>query len=140
MTYYRRHVFVCENHRDGEKCCAETTVAEPVKKMRLCLKKQGAHGAGRVRINRAGCFDRCPSGPVLVVYPDNVWYRYDSAEDLQEIAESHLLHGDIVRRLQLPDNADAPAAGASANYSAVSAAKSGAANGGIGESDKTSKP
>ena len=46
---------------------------------------------------------RCAQGPVLVVYPEGVWYRYDSREDLQKIARSHLLDGEIVEALRLPD-------------------------------------
>lgn len=103
MGYYRHHVFICENQRDGEPCCKNASPVEnPVKCMRECLKQRGMHGKGRVRVNRAGCFDRCNEGPVLVVYPDGVWYRYQSADDLREIACKHLQDGDIVRRLQLP--------------------------------------
>ena len=103
MSYYRRHVFVCENMRDnGEKCCAAEKIGDnPVRFLRNCLREHQAHGKGKVRVNHAGCFDRCQQGPVIVVYPDNVWYRYESEDDLQEIAHSHLLHGKVVHRLQL---------------------------------------
>ena len=104
MSYYRHHVFVCENRRDnGEPCCgmAATGVANTVKQMRMQLKEQGEHGRGRVRVNRAGCFDRCNEGPVLVVYPEEVWYRYQSAADLHDIVREHLLQGKEVERLRL---------------------------------------
>ena len=107
VGHYRKHVFVCENRRtDGRACCAEGAAAieeGAVKVLRDCLRAEGAHGKGNVRINRAGCFDRCAQGPVLVVYPEGVWYRYDSREDLQKIARSHLLDGEIVEALRLPD-------------------------------------
>ena len=61
------------------------------------------HGAGKIRVNRAGCMDRCELGPTLVVYPDAVWYRYESESDLAEIAQRHLLGGEVVARLRLPD-------------------------------------
>lgn len=56
-----------------------------------------------MRINKAGCLGRCDDGPVLVVYPDNVWYTYLDEEDVDEIINEHLLHGRIVERLRLPD-------------------------------------
>jgi (2Fe-2S) ferredoxin len=53
-------------------------------------------GAGKVRINKAGCLDRCDSGPVLVVYPEDVWYSYVDHEDIEEIIQEHLVHGRVV--------------------------------------------
>jgi (2Fe-2S) ferredoxin len=52
-----------------------------------------------VRINSAGCLDRCDKGPVIVVYPEAVWYTYVDQEDIDEIVDSHLLQGKIVERL-----------------------------------------
>ena len=53
----------------------------------------------------AGCLGRCDDGPVLVVYPDNVWYTYVDKEDIDDIIDNHLLHGRIVERLRLPEDA-----------------------------------
>ena len=53
--------------------------------------------------HRAGCFNRCAKGPVIAVYPDAVWYRYDNDSDLKEIADSHLINGNPVERLRLKD-------------------------------------
>jgi len=55
--------------------------------------------AGKVRINSAGCLDRCAQGPVIVVYPEAVWYTYVDQEDIDEIVESHLAQGKVVERL-----------------------------------------
>ena len=57
--------------------------------------------AGKVRINTAGCLDRCSEGPVLVVYPDDVWYSYVDAQDIDEIIDEHLVNGRVVERLQI---------------------------------------
>lgn len=107
MSYYRLHVFVCENRRDGgEACCAARPAAgNAVKFLRDILKGHSLHGKGRVRVNRAGCFNRCDEGPVLAVYPCAVWYRYESDADLREIAESHLVGGKPVERLMLASSA-----------------------------------
>ena len=109
--YYRRHVFVCENKRTDGECCANHQSG--LKLLRALMKEKQKHGAGGVRINRAGCLDRCAHGPVMVIYPDGIWYRYENETDLREIAESHLINGKAVARLLLPPPlppADNPAA------------------------------
>jgi (2Fe-2S) ferredoxin len=58
-----------------------------------------------VRVNKAGCLGRCDEGPVLVVYPDNVWYTYVDKEDIDDIIDNHLVHGRVVERLRLPEDA-----------------------------------
>ena len=55
-----------------------------------------------MRVNKAGCLDRCAGGPVLVVYPEGVWYSFIDNSDIDEIIESHLKHGVVVERLLLP--------------------------------------
>ena len=65
------------------------------------LKEAGMHGKGKVRINRAGCLDRCEEGPVIVVYPEDIWYTYVDEEDIDEIIDQHLSHGRIVERLRI---------------------------------------
>jgi (2Fe-2S) ferredoxin len=65
------------------------------------IKEMGLAGKGGVRINTAGCLDRCAEGPVIVVYPDDVWYTYVDKEDLDEIIEEHLVGERIVERLKI---------------------------------------
>ena len=60
-----------------------------------------ADGQGKVRINKAGCMDRCDEGPVMVVYPEAVWYTYVDKEDVEEIIQEHLVHGRVVERLKI---------------------------------------
>lgn len=58
-------------------------------------------GEGKVRVNTAGCLDRCELGPVIVVYPQETWYTYVDTDDIDEIIEQHLKNGQIVERLLL---------------------------------------
>jgi (2Fe-2S) ferredoxin len=58
-------------------------------------------GPGGVRVNTSGCLDRCEEGPVVVVYPDAVWYTYVDNEDLDEIVDEHLVNGRVVERLKI---------------------------------------
>lgn len=103
MSYFSHHVFFCTNQRDdGSQCCNQYGASEARNYVKKRCKELGIHGAGQVRINNAGCLDRCDMGPVIVIYPDNVWYTYIDHEDLDEIIEQHLRHGRVVERLLLP--------------------------------------
>ena len=65
------------------------------------VKQLGLSGEGKTRINQAGCLDRCELGPVLVVYPEGVWYTYVDRSDIDEIIEQHLQQGQVVERLRV---------------------------------------
>ena len=103
MSYYERHIFFCLNERTGgEACCAQQGAQAAFEHCKVRVKAAGAAGAGRVRVNRAGCLDRCAGGPVAVVYPEAVWYTYVDKRDIDEIVDSHLVGGVPVERLRLP--------------------------------------
>ncbi len=102
--YYQRHVFFCTNDRgaDHERpSCNQCGSAALRDYAKARVRELGLAGAGRVRINQAGCLDRCESGPVCVVYPEAVWYTYVDEEDVDEIIESHLVGGIPVTRLEI---------------------------------------
>lgn len=101
-SYYQRHIFFCLNQRDNdEMCCAQHAAQEGFDRCKQRIKELGLAGAGQVRVNKAGCLDRCAGGPVAVVYPDSVWYTFVDATDIDEIVESHLKNGKPVTRLML---------------------------------------
>jgi (2Fe-2S) ferredoxin len=100
--YYKRHVFFCVNQRDNqEACCADHDSGAMRDYAKAKAKELGIHGKRGVRINQAGCLDRCEQGPVIVVYPEGVWYSYIDEEDIDEIVEEHLIHGRVVERLRI---------------------------------------
>ena len=94
MGQYRTHVFVCTS---GETCPAHGDVEQFVKYLRGEALKAGLKT--EVRVNKAGCFSQCGHGPMMVVYPDDVWYAGVQEADLREIFESHILGGRPVARL-----------------------------------------
>jgi len=101
-NFYHHHVFFCLNQREnGEACCMDKDAEAAFEYMKARVKKLGLNGKDKVRINRAGCFDRCGEGPLLVVYPQAIWYTFIDNEDIDEIIESHLLHGKVVGRLMV---------------------------------------
>ena len=100
--YYKHHVFFCLNQREnGEACCMNKGAEAAFDHMKARVKKLGLNGEGKVRINRSGCLDRCELGPVMVVYPQAVWYTFVDNDDIDEIIESHLLNDKVVERLLL---------------------------------------
>ncbi len=105
MSYYQRHIFFCLNERSGpEDSCSRHAAQAGFDRCKSRVKAGKLTGPGGVRVNKAGCLDRCAGGPVAVVYPEAVWYTYVDSEDIDEIVDSHLVHGRIVERLLLaPD-------------------------------------
>lgn len=102
MSYFEKHVFFCVNTReDGASCCAQCGSSEMQSFAKQRIKSLKKNGAGKIRINRAGCLDRCDEGPVVVVYPEGVWYRYVDQDDIEEIIQEHLLNNRPVERLKI---------------------------------------
>ena len=96
------HVFVCEKVRaEGHAlgCCSSRKGPA----VRKALKKLVARGglAESIRINSAGCLDRCEEAVAIVVYPEGVWYGGVTLEDCNELFESHLKGGRPVERLRM---------------------------------------
>ncbi len=102
-AYYQRHIFFCLNERaNGEACCAQHHAQEGFDHCKKRVKDAGLTGPGQVRVNKAGCLDRCAAGPVAVVYPEGVWYTFVDTHDIDEIVDSHLVGGQVVERLLVP--------------------------------------
>ena len=101
QPYYEAHVFCCTNRRPAghpRGCCAEKGAEELRDHMKSRAKQLGLKN---VRINTAGCLDRCELGPTVVIYPEGVWYTYSTKEDLDEVLQTHLVEGKRVDRLLL---------------------------------------
>ena len=102
--FYNVHVFCCVNerppkHRRG--CCSAK------ESQLLCdymCRRTMALGLQNIRVNSAGCLNRCEMGPVMVIYPEGIWYTYSTEKDIDEIVRSHIMSGRLVDRLMLtPD-------------------------------------
>jgi (2Fe-2S) ferredoxin len=99
--YFDAHVFCCTNerpagHRRGS-CGGRGSEG-----LRDYMKARAKElGLDRVRINSAGCLDRCELGPTVVIYPEGVWYHIATRGDVDAILEGHLVGGTPVDRLRL---------------------------------------
>jgi (2Fe-2S) ferredoxin len=102
QPHFSHHVFFCCNQRkNGSACCEDHGASELRAYAKDRVKQLGLSGEGKTRINQAGCLDRCELGPVLVVYPEGVWYTYVDRSDIDEIIEQHLQQGRVVERLRV---------------------------------------
>jgi (2Fe-2S) ferredoxin len=90
---FARHVLVCVS---GGTCPLQGGVELHEALRNLARERLGKV---RVRVNKSGCLGQCGHGPMVVVYPDNVWYAGVRLEDAAEIVEEHLVHGRPVERL-----------------------------------------
>lgn len=102
MSYYQYHVFFCVNQREnGANCCNNFCAQEIRDYAKQRIKALKLDGKNKIRVNTAGCLDRCNQGPVIVIYPEEIWYTYIDKEDIDEIIDSYLVNGQIVERLKI---------------------------------------
>jgi (2Fe-2S) ferredoxin len=104
MPSFQRHVFVCTNERpadDPRGCCKAKGGVEVRDKLKAELKARGI--SKLVRANNAGCLDQCERGVTVVVYPEQVWYGGVTVDDVAEIVDKHLVGGQVVERLLIPN-------------------------------------
>lgn len=96
MPVYERHVFVCTN---GDWCPTVDGDGLGVHARLKALVKELGLG-GTIRVNHSGCFAQCGNGPMVVVYPDAIWYAGVRPDDADDIVRSHLIDGRPVERLR----------------------------------------
>ena len=102
MPHYERHVFVCCNQRpaaDPRGCCAAKGADAVRDALKTRLKALGLNS--QIRANKGGCLDQCKYGVTVVVYPEQVWYRGVTVDDVEELVQEHLVAGRPVERLRL---------------------------------------
>ena len=100
--YYKHHIFFCTNKRDdGRACCQDADARSMRDYAKARTKELKLAGPGGVRVNIAGCMNRCAQGPVIVVYPEGVWYRYKDKNDIEQIIQAHLINGRVLEDLQI---------------------------------------
>ena len=100
MSHYIKHIFICTHQKaPGKTCCANDGGEPFVEYMKKSLKKEGMHGAGKIRVSRSGCLGRCKLGPCMVIYPEGTWYSYKTFSDVDKIIQQHLIAGHSVPEL-----------------------------------------
>ena len=99
---YSKHVFLCTNQKaSGKTCCANHGGEVYFDYLRNRLLELDMHGPGKIRVSKSGCMGRCAEGPCIVVYPEAIWYRYSSFEDIETIIQKHLVQNCPVETLRI---------------------------------------
>lgn len=107
MSFFEHHVFFCKNIREAQPgeaprpCCGGALAEAAQQHAKKRIKALKRSGPGQVRINQAGCLDRCEQGPCLVIYPQGTWYTYFDNADIDDIVDQHLVGGQVVERLRI---------------------------------------
>ncbi|MCA8912185.1 MAG: (2Fe-2S) ferredoxin domain-containing protein [Planctomycetes bacterium] len=99
---YERHVFICLNTRDEANPrgdCTRKGSEQVLERFKELVKQKKLKP--RIRAQKSGCLDTCELGVSVVVYPEAVWYKQVTPEDVEEIVESHLVNGVPVERLRM---------------------------------------
>ncbi len=102
MSYYQQHIFLCINARDNNRdCCAKRGSKHLLDYLKTKLKLLDEKKEKKIRVSSAGCLGRCKLGPVLVIYPEGIWYHCQTQEDIDEIIEKQIINKQQVTRLLL---------------------------------------
>jgi len=105
MAKFERHLFVCINRRPDDSprgCCASKDGEAVAAALKATAFDRGLRRV--VRAQKAGCLDQCHRGVTVVVYPEGVWYGGVTLADVDEIVDRHLVGGEPVERLRIPDD------------------------------------
>ena len=102
MEPFRYHAFVCTQEKaEGVPCCATAGSFQILGALHGELAKEGL--ADEVQISSCGCLGICDSGPVMIVYPEGIWYTKLAPAEVPEIVSSHFKSGATVARLVRSD-------------------------------------
>jgi (2Fe-2S) ferredoxin len=99
-----RHVLVCLNQRPPENpkgSCAAKGSEEVLARLKDLVAERGLKQS--VIVNGTRCLKHCSRGVTVAVYPENVWYASVTPEDAAEICDAHLVRGEPLERLFMPD-------------------------------------
>lgn len=104
MKRFEKHIFVCTNQREvghPRGCCMEKNATEILELFKSRLKTLGQ--TSEVRANKSGCLDACELGPIVLVYPEQIWYGGVTVDDVEEIIQEHIIGNKPVERLMIKD-------------------------------------
>jgi (2Fe-2S) ferredoxin/predicted O-methyltransferase YrrM len=104
MEPFRLHIFVCTQQKpEGVPSCPASGSFAVLGALDREIQARGLNHD--VQLTTCGCMGLCDEGPVMVAYPEGVWYRRVQPSDVSEIVDTHLRGGKAVDRLVWTDAA-----------------------------------
>lgn len=100
MAKPEKMILICGKQRPPghpRGCCTDKGSRDLLMAMNEALDEKNL--LGRVTLTSTGCLGPCALGPVVVVQPDNVWYKEVTKEDIRKIIDEHIIGGRAVERL-----------------------------------------
>lgn len=97
-----KYIFFCENKRQNKRCCGSLETENYFNHFKQIIIDHSAtlmQSNIIAKVNKTGCMSKCGYGPTLVIFPENIWYRYDNIDDLNTIFQSHFIAGKVCEKL-----------------------------------------
>ena len=97
-NFYKKHIFFCTNQREdkNKRSCGNAEVNELRVYMKEKINKAGLKG---IRVNSSGCLNRCKKGPLMVIYPQGIWFKVTNKEDIDLIIEDYIKNNKLIKKL-----------------------------------------
>ena len=102
MNKPKHHIFVCSSSRINGQQKGFCLQKESISIIQNFMEEiDDRELSGEVMVTNTGCMAICDKGPIVIVYPEGVWYGSVTPDDVEEIVESHIEGGKPVERLML---------------------------------------
>ena len=102
--FYDAHIFFCLNERPNDHPRGSCSARGSIELHALMKKRAKELKIKNIRVNKAGCLERCELGPVVVIYPEGIWYKIQTKQDVEDVLQKHIIKGEVVQNIALDIN------------------------------------